>query len=179
MNRCFWIVLAVLAAGCHRVSIYELPPPPPEEERRDVSLIPGEESRREEQRYLEARAAAIEIYNLLSTRRYEEAVSRMSAETRDFLRGTGKKPAAEVLAAGKLTLPDGTTTTFDPTTLVAADVSKLSDAISGLEEQETAQRKELFATLPSGEIQKIVLITERGQWVLHRTRLPEPFTPPK
>ena len=183
MNRFIWllaIVSAVGASACHRVSLYELPPPPPESERKNVSLIPGEETRRDEARYLEVRAAVLQLNNLLSTRRFEEAVGLLSAETRDFLRGAGKKPAAEVLADGELKLPDGTKRAFDPVAmLLAEDVSKLSDDIRGVEEQETQHRKEIFATLPSGKIQKIVLITERGKWVLHRTRIPEPFDPPK
>lgn len=169
------------ASACHRVSLYELPPPPPVEERKSVSLIPGEEKRDDEARYLEVRAATLELFNLLSTKRYEEATQRLSAETLDFLRTIGgKKNPADVLVAGELHRPDGSKVAFDPVVmLVAEDVSKLSDSVDGLEEHETNERKEIFATLPSGQLQKIVLITERGKWVLHRTRIPEPFDPPK
>ena len=76
-------------------------------------------------------------------------------------------------------LEDGTTK-FDPlAVLLAPDVSTLSDSATGVEEHETTGRKEIFATLPSGQLQTIVMITERGKWVLHRTRIPEPFDPPK
>lgn len=169
---------AVALGACHRVSIYELPPPPPPEERRDVSLIPGEEQREDEQRYLAARAAVMELYSLLSTKRYDEAVELMSAETRDFIVGiAGGENAADALVAGAL--KDGTAK-FDPIAiLLAPDVSTLSDSAPGVEEHETTRRKEIFATLPSGKLQTIVMITERGKWVLHRTRIPEPFDPPK
>ena len=169
---------SVALSACHRVSMYELPPPPPPDERRDVSLIPGEEQRQDEQRYLAARAAVLDLYNLLSTKRYDEAVELMSAETRDFIVGIGSgEKAADVLVAGLL--EDGTTK-FDPlAVLLAPDVSTLSDSATGVEEHETTGRKEIFATLPSGQLQTIVMITERGKWVLHRTRIPEPFDPPK
>lgn len=174
------LVLLTLGVGC-RAGLYSLPSPPPAEKQRDVSLIPGEEQRQAEQLYLDARARVMELNNLLSTNRYQEAVELLSLETRDWLESMGGgAPAAEVMAAGKLKLPSGEVVEFDPvSTLLAGDVSKLTDAIDGVDEHETENRKEIFATLPSGKIQKVVLISEGGQWVLHRTRLPEPFDPPK
>lgn len=180
MNLLFLVVSTSASVACHRVSLYELPPPPPEQMQGDVSLVPGEDQRRDEQRYLEARAAAIQIYNLLTTKRYQEVVPLLSAETRDFLRGGGDPSVVEVLTTGERPGPDGQPTTFDPVaTLIAEDVSTMSDSVEGMEEHETDDRREIFATLPSGKIQKIVMIRERGQWVLHRTRIPEPFDPPQ
>ncbi len=176
------ILIAALltSSACYRVSLYELPPPPPQTDQGDVSLIPGEEERKDEERYLDARAAVIQVFNLLSTKRYDEAVERMSLETRDFLKGGGKRSAADVLVDRKMKLPNGEVVEIDPVaTLVAEDVSKLSDSVAGMEEHETEARREIFATLPSGRIQKIVMIKEKGQWVLHRTRIPEPFDLPQ
>lgn len=179
LPKLFVLLLGLIACGC-RGSVYSLPAPPPKEERRAVSLIPGEEQRKAEEAYLDARARILEINNLLATKRYDEVTQLLSLETQDWLQTLGGGgEVAEVLAAGKLTLPNGEVVDFDPvTTLVAEDVSKLSDRVDGLEEHETPSRKEIFATLSSGKIQKIVLITEGGQWVLHRTRLPESFDPP-
>lgn len=181
MKSAFLVILVVVvSASCHRVSLYELPPPPPAEQQGDVSLVPGDEERRDEQRYLEARAAVIQIYNLLSTQRYQEVVPLLSSETRDFLRGGGKPSLVDVLTARERPGPNGELVTFDPLSmLIAEDVSSLADAVPGMEEHETDERREIFATLPSGKIQKIVMIRERGQWVLHRTRIPEPFNPPQ
>jgi len=173
------VALVLAAAGC-RGTLYELPSPPPPSERHSVSLIPGEEQRADEKLYLAARASVLELYNLLSTQRYREAAQLMSVETRDFLMHGGKgKSVAEVLGGGKLQMPDGEVVDLDPVPmLLAADVSKLTDTVAGVEEHETQARKEIFAHLPSGKVQRIVMIKERGKWVLHRTRLSTPFSPP-
>lgn len=172
------LAIAVTASSCS-ATLYELPAPPDEPKR--VSLVPGEEERKEEELYLEARTQLLELYNLLSTKRFEEAADMMSLETRDFLKTLGKgEPVVDVLALETLTLPSGEVVPFDPVPiLIAEDVSQIRDSVPGVEEHETSGRKELFATLPSGKLQKIVMITEGGQWVLHRTRIPEPFDPPK
>ncbi len=166
--------------GCGATT-YDLPPPPPPEERKSISLIPGEEERKAEEVYLEARTQLLELYNLLSTKRYKEAADMMSLETRDFLKKLGGgAPVHEVLALEELKLPSGKVVPFDPVPiLIAEDISKLRDSVPGVEEHETGNRKEIFATLPSGKLQKIVMIAEGGQWVLHRTRIPEPFDPPR
>ncbi len=173
------IILLTASFGC-RGTLYRLPAPGPAAEQRSVSLIPGEEQRKAEELYLEARAKILEANNLLSTRRYAEAAALLSLETLDWLQSMGGgAEVAEILASGKLRLRDGKVVDFDPvSTLVAQDVSKLADSVDGVEEHETSGRKEIFATLPSGQLQRIVLILEGGQWVLHRTRLPEPFDPP-
>lgn len=178
--RFLFAAAIALTMGCN-ATLYELPPPPPPAERDSVSLIPGEEERKKEELYLEARTRIIELYNLLNTKRYEEAARLMSLETRDFLQSLGDgAPVAEVLAMKELKLPSGKVVPFDPVSiLISKDVSQLRDEVAGVEEHETGRRKEIFATLPSGQLQKIVMIAEGGQWVLHRTRIPEPFTPPE
>lgn len=166
-------------AAC-QATLYDLPDPPSSEKRSSVSLIPGEEERRKREVYLEARARILEIYKLLSTQRYEEVVEDLSLETRDFLLSMGGgSTVAEVLASGKLETGSGELVDFMPVSmLLAEDLSQLHDSIDGIEEHETSNRKEIFATLPSGKLQKIVLIQEGGKWLLHRTRIPEPFHPP-
>ncbi len=160
------------------VDIYNLPDPPPPSERRTVSLIPGEEERQAERDYLSARAAVVKLNGLLSQKRFREALEMVSAETRSFLTyGTEDSPE-EVLAAGKLKLANGELVSFKPVSmLLAEDISKLEDTFPGVEEQETSNRKEIYAILPSGEATKIVLIQEGGQWVVHRTRLPSKIQP--
>ena len=171
---------ALLFATACSGAMYRLPAPPPPQKRGSVSLIPGEEQRKAEEHYLQARAAVIKLNTLLSTKRFAEASELMSLETRDWLLSMGAgAEVPEILASGKLQLPDGKVVDFKPVpTLLAEDVSRLTNTIDGVEEHETDTRIEIFATLPSGMIQKIVLIAEGGQWVLHRTRLPEPFEPP-
>lgn len=173
----FLLLVALVGAnglGCTS-SRYDLPDPPPASERSDVSLIPGDDDRQARRDYLEARAAALELHNLLATQRFKEASEAMSRETIDFLtHGSGDATVAEVLARGELKLPNGEVVEFDPTSmLLASDLSSLEDTLEGVGENETASRKEIFAILPSGKAQRIVLIKETGRWTLHRTRLPE------
>lgn len=170
------IFASSLLVAC--VDVYNLPDPPPESERRSVSLIPGEEERQSERDYLSARAAIVELNGLLTQQRYVEALDRVSAETRSFIAYGTEKPAPDVLAAGKLKLPNGELVSFEPVSmLLAEDISKLQDTFPGVEEQETASRKELYAVLPSGKATKIVVIKEGGEWVVHRTRLPQKIEP--
>lgn len=179
MRPQFFCLLIFVASACG-APMYSLPAPPAESEQRSVSLIPGEDERRAQGQYLDVRARVLEVYNLLASKRFDEATRLMSHETRDWLESMGAGASVvEVLAAGKLTTPNGVVD-FDPvTTLVANDVSQLADRVEGVEEHETAARKEIFATLHDGKLQKIVLIQEGGQWVLHRTRFPELIDPPK
>jgi hypothetical protein len=181
MVRKLLLAAILVSTPACQATLYELPAPPPPEARKSVSLVPGEKERKAEELYLEARTQILELYNLLSTKRFEEAADLLSLETRDFLKKLGNgAPVHEVLALEELTLPSGKVVPFDPVSiLLAEDVSKLQDSVPGVEEQETSSRKEIFATLPSGKLQKIVLIVEGGKWVLHRTRIPEPFDPPK
>ena len=171
-------LFAFVFCGCWNP--YRLPDPPPPAERKDVSLIPGEEERAKERLYLEARASAIQLHSLLSQQRYVEASALMSSETKAFLAAGGDtSKIADILASGKMKLPDGQVVEFEPVSmLLADDLSQLKDSVAGQEEQETDNRKELFALLPDNKAQKIVMIREAGKWVLHRTRLPKTIDVP-
>lgn len=169
------VAVLVLCSGC-ATRLYELPPPPPENEKRSVSLIPGEEERKREQDYKDARAALIDLNGLLATKRYEEALEKMSQETRTMLEFVSpdkdaKRPAVETLATGKFVI-DGETWQLEPATaLIAEDLSQLSDSVEGVVEQESNRRKEIFAAVPDGGYKKIVMLKEGGVWVLHRTKI--------
>lgn len=164
-------LLATFAIGC--VNVYSIPAPPPENERRSVSLIPGEEERQTERDYMAARATIVKVNSLLTQQRYVEALEHLSAETRAFLSHGGNASPDEVLASRNLKLPDGSVVSFEPAALLLAeDISKLEDSVEGINEQETRSRKEIFAVLADGQVTRIVVIKEGGEWVIHRTRKP-------
>lgn len=158
-------------------TVYVLPDPPPVQERRSVSLIPGEDERLRERDYLQARAAVLKAYQLLSSKRYKASLDLMSQETRDFLKFASptkdaQSPEIVTLSQGKFVLQNGRTISFDPPAwLLAKDVSKLKDTIKGQKEQETSRRKEIYAVQPDGKWRKIVVIKEAGTWVIHRTSI--------
>lgn len=170
-------LLALLWSGCGNSTLYELPPPPPEQERQDVSLIPGEDERARERDYLEARATVLKVYQYLNAKRYKEALSLLSEETVDFLSYVSPKKdtpqaAEETLAQGKVILNDGQVIPIDPAALlVARDISKLEDSLAGQKESETSRRKEIFAIQADGKAQRIIVIKEAGQWVIHKTSI--------
>lgn len=171
------VLVLLLWSGCASSSLYELPPPPPEQERQDVSLIPGEDERARERDYLEARATVLKVYQYLNAKRYKEALGLLSEETVDFLSYVSPKKstpqaAEETLAQGKIILNDGQVIPIDPAALlVARDISKLEDSLAGQKESETSRRKEIFAIQADGKAQRIIVIKEAGQWVIHKTSI--------
>lgn len=171
------LALCCFAAACAS-NPYQLPAPPPKDEWVDDAADPKADERRQEMIYLEARTALLGLYNLLSNQRFKEASSMVSAETRDFITSGGNATFEEILASGRLPLPNGEVVEIDPvSTLTGPDLSKLVDSVDGIGENETDARKELFVPLQSGGYQRIVMIREGGSWVLHRTRLPQPIQP--
>ena len=70
----FVYVSLVCLAGCANRNLYDLPEPPPVSERRNVSLIPGEDERRSEKDFQEARASLLRLEELLESKRYDEAL---------------------------------------------------------------------------------------------------------
>lgn len=170
--RRFTLLFSLAVSACS--NLYTLPEPH-QGASKEVNLTPGADDRQGEADYLAARQVIIKLYGLLQQQRYVEAMEHMSSETRDFITYGTDKSVAEVFADGHLTLADGTSVDIDPvTSILAADVSRLVDSIPGREEQETPARKEIFAILPNDMVQHIVMIKEKGQWVLHRTRIAEP-----
>lgn len=167
------LIVTTLTPSCAQ-DLYVLPAPPAPSERRSVSLIPGEEERKREQEYLQARASILKLYQLLSAKRFDEALNFMSQETRDFLAFVSprdKNPAV-TLVEGRLVLKDGTNLQIEPVSfLLAADLSKLQDEVEGRQEQESARRKEIYAIQRDGKARRIVMILEGGKWVLHRTSI--------
>ncbi|MEM1347968.1 MAG: hypothetical protein AAGI01_05370 [Myxococcota bacterium] len=167
-------LLTLSLTACASRNLYELPAPPPEAERTEVSLVPGEDARNREREYIQARAAILRLYQLLSAKRYKESLELMSQETRDmlaFVSPTNERDAASTLIEGRMQFRDGQQRSFDPvTTLLADDITSLTDTVEGVEEQETSRRKEIFAEQGEGkDPQRIVMIKEGGKWVLHRT----------
>jgi hypothetical protein len=173
-----FVMLAFAASACAS-NPYQLPPPPPRDEWIDDAVDPKADERRREMLYLEARTSLLGLFNLLSNQRYEEASAMVSAETRDFLTRGGQDEFTDVLAAGKLALGNGEVVEIDPvSTLVAPDLTGMVDTVDGIGENETDARKELFVPVDGGYL-RIVMIKEGGNWVLHRTRLPQPIQPQK
>jgi hypothetical protein len=164
--------LILLLAGCAS-SPYQLPAPPPQEEQRHVAADPAEQAELERKNYLQARASLLDLYKLLSDGSFDEAESLLSQQTRDFLAyGNQNADAAGALASGTLALPDGRTVEFEPVEfLLGGEVRQIEDTVEGAEEHETPRRRELFVVDADGEPQKVVMILEGGQWVLHRTAI--------
>ncbi len=175
MRLFFALIICGMLPAC--TNIYKLPEPSAATQ--DVNLTPGADDRQGEQDYLAARQTVITLFGLLQQQRYPEAEEFMSQETQSFLRYGSDKSVAEVLADGKLTLANGEVVDIEPvTTLLAEDVSRLTDSVPSIEEQETPARKEIFAILSGDRVQRIVIIKETGRWVLHRTRIAEPTPTP-
>ena len=165
----FVLLIAISSFGCS--DVYRLPDPKAGAAT-NVNLTPGTDDRQGEADYLQARQTVIQLFSLLQQQRYPEAEDLVSKETVAFITFGTEKSFAETLADGKLTQPDGEVVDLDPVSmLLASDVSRLVDALPGIEEQETPARKEIFAVLPNDEFQRIVIIKEAGRWVLHRTRI--------
>jgi len=169
MSRTANFLFFFLLIGCSNP--YQLPDPPPPEER--VSQTEGNDVKESEQNYLEVRATIIQLYNLLEQQRYQEAVALLSKETQDFLTYRSESSPEAVLAEGKMIVEEQVVEFRPVHMLLASNISQLVDALPNVEEQETSNRKEVFAVTEEGAI-RIVMIKESGKWVLHRTRLPIP-----
>lgn len=175
----FVYVSLVCLAGCANRNLYDLPEPPPVSERRNVSLIPGEDERRSEKDFQEARASLLRLEELLESKRYDEALGLMSQETVAMLEfiSPDKKSSAPATAVFTLqeVIVDDVSYKVDPVALLLAP--DLSDVQDNVEEQpkqvESSRRKELFAVQKAqGEgARKIVMIKEGDTWLLHRTRI--------
>lgn len=173
-------VSLVCLAGCANRNLYELPEPPPEDERRSVSLIPGEDDRRSEKDFQDARASLLRLEELLESKRFEEALKLMSQETVAMLEfvSPDKKSSAPATAVFTLqqVIVDDVSYKVDPVALLLApDLSNVQDSVEGQpKEVESSRRKELFAVQPGEEgkpARKIVMIKEGDTWLLHRTRI--------
>ena len=154
--------------------LYELPDPPAVP--REVSLYPGEEQRARERDYVAARGVVIRISGLLNSKRYEEALELMSAETKDMLEYLSPKrgeegAAVHALSEGTLMLGGAPRQVDVVELLVGSDLSEIEDAVEGVEEQETLQRKEIFVITEDKEPRRLVVIKQGGDWVLHRTKI--------
>ncbi len=164
------IFLGVVAVGCAN-SPYHLPAPPAQDDQRNVAADPAEQAEEDRQRYLQARASLLELYELLSDERFSDAEQLLSQQTRDFLAHGEQTPnAATALSQGRLVLSDGRSVEFEPVEfLLGGDVRQIQDTVEGVEEHETQGRRELFVIDAEGEPHKVVMIREGNQWVLHRT----------
>jgi hypothetical protein len=156
-------------SACGETS-YRLPPPS-QSEQRDVAADPAEQAEQERSRYLEARASLLRLYEMLSENRFEDAEQLLSQQTRDFLAyGSEAGDPSTVLSNGRLILPDGRSVEFDPVELlIGAKIQRITDSLEGVEEHETRSRRELFVVDAEGQSHQVVMISEGGRWVLHRT----------
>ncbi len=159
-------VLQMAGMAC-RSTPYQLPEPPPEAEQQDTD----QDSERQRNPDMEARAALLELYEMLAEERFEATEDRLSQQTRDFLAyGNERGDASDALSAGQITLPDGSSYRFDPVELlIADDIARLEDSREGAEDHETARRRVLYVIDSNGQSHRVVMIREGGQWVLHKT----------
>ncbi len=167
-------LLAACAAPACAPSIYTLPPPPPEAEWAAVSLVPGEDEKASQRRYIDARAAALELYAALKSKRWGEVWQQLSSETQAalaFAHPTQDGQAA--LSEGVLVYQDGARVAFDPMDAwMVPDLKTFEDQLPGEQEAESDTRKEIFAVDRDGHHRKMIMILEAGEWKLHKTRLP-------
>ncbi len=170
--------LMVILSSCSGAGLYELPAPAPEAQRRNVSLIPGEDERREQRDFDDAKKSLLALQELIKTKRFEEALDLMSQETVSMLEfvSPDKKssaPAVAVFTLRKVVI-DGVTYEVKPLELLLAkDLSNIQDTSGddSSEETESSRRRELFAQQKEGDPVKIVMIKEGDTWLLHRTKI--------
>ncbi len=175
--RYFVSIIILFTSSCG-AGLYDLPDPKPKAEWKKVNLTPSAEELSDEKLYQGARLKILEIYGLLNDQNFEAVNENLSAETQDFLKFGTQGSVAEVLSNEKLNLANGTLVTFKPVSiLLAEDVTRLTDSVDGIEENETPTRKEIFAEQSDGRFKRIVMIRQGDSWVLHRTRISELIQP--
>ncbi|MEO1268328.1 MAG: hypothetical protein AAFX99_09530 [Myxococcota bacterium] len=170
-------LVMMLLSGCG-LGLYELPDPPPQEEWTAVSLVPGEDRRDSRKMYVEASAAAMDLYTSLLEKNWEGAWELLSSETRSALSfGHGGKDGKKVLSQGiyegkpSKDFPEAKSSfRFDPVDhFVVKGLLRFEDEQPGVVESETNRRKEIYAVSRDGEVKKVVLIYEAGGWRVHKT----------
>lgn len=159
-------VLQMAGMACQSTP-YELPEPPPQADGQDTE----QDSERQRSSDMEARAALLELYEMLDEERFEEAEDRLSQQTRDFLAyGNDQGDASDALSAGQMTLPDGRAYRFAPAELlIADDIARIEDSRDGADDHETSRRRVLYVIDSDGQAHRVVMILEGDQWVLHKT----------
>jgi hypothetical protein len=166
------LVLVAVGIGACGGSPYYLPAPS-QVEQRDAAVDPSEQAKQEQSRDLQARTALLELYESLSKERFEDAEQLLSQQTRDFLAyGTETGDPSTVLSSGTLVIPDGRSVEFEPVELlIGGEIQSITDSMDGAQEHETRSRRELFVVDPAGQAHQVVMISEGGRWVLHRTSI--------
>jgi hypothetical protein len=171
------LALTAAVLGACGTSPYYLPPPPTAEEKaeaaREAAADSAEPTVTDEERDLQARASLLKLYELLSAEQYEAAEAYLSQQTRDFLRdGSQAGDPSAALASGKMAFGDERTIEFEPVELlIGGNIARIEDAMEGVEESETPNRRELFVIDPQGEAHRVVMIFEGGEWVLQATSI--------
>ena len=170
----YFVSIFILFSFSCGAGLYDLPDPKPKNEWKKVNLTPSKEELSDEKLYQDARRKVLESYGFLNDQNFEAVNQSLSAETQDFLKYGTESSVAEVLSNKKLKLANGTLVTFKPVSiLLAEDVTRLTDTVEGISENETPTRKEIFAKQADGRFKRIVMIRQGDQWVLHRTRISE------
>jgi hypothetical protein len=169
---CLILPLSLALSGCY--DLYALPDPPPADQWTQAGLDPTQDEVNQERDALDARKAALALYEKLSAGALEEAWALLSTETHNFLTfGNPDGDGLKALGEGSLTLPGGEPERFDPVDLfLVRDLQRLDDEHPDFpQEAETTHRKELYAISADARVHKVVLIREEGQWRVHRTAL--------
>lgn len=172
------LVAFAMASGCLGET-YRLPDPPqsPSTTPADRTSPDHTKSESEEKAdadtFIDAKKSLLKLYKYLSQKRYDRAKTYLSQQTLAFLshEQEGRAPT-EVLAEGRLLLPNGEKVAFDPVEFfLTENVRNIRDSVEGIDEHETGSRKELFLIDESGNKSQVVMIREGGRWVLHKTAL--------
>lgn len=166
--------LGLFAASCAS-STYYLPPPPDQQKSAKKSDA-GPKSNAErapEELDAQAREALMELYELLEHERFEEAEDYLSQETREFLSHAGaEEDASETLSSGQIQLAGRSPIKISPVKLlIGGNIESVRDAMEGVSENQTPNRRELFVLDPAGDTHRVIMIFEGGKWVLHKTSI--------
>ena len=165
------VVLLTAAFGCG-AHTYELPPPPAEAETATAVLNPAEEAELSDEHYQQSRRAILHAYEAAGQEQWDDLYDLLSMETRVLFDTFGQGAGGEAIGTGVF-LVDGIPYYYDPTTLILpADPIGFADEAEGMEEFESAHRKDLFVTTATGAIVRLICIEEGERWLIHMPEIP-------
>lgn len=160
-------VIAMTAAGC--VKMYTLPDAPPKSEWQVVEA-PTESPEEAMRRFLDAKRAAIQCFAALAEGSWYRAMTWMSANTVAFFEEHSNGQGAASVFENKTLWIDGKEIEFDPVgDVFIRDLNDIRDDFGSRKDEETADRKVLYAIGSSGSARQIVFVREEDRWRLEMT----------
>ena len=187
------IVVLLAGSGCSR-NLYELPNLPEKASWRHAELDPVSAQQANFQAFMVAKQTLVALYAALDARRWDDASTLLTLETRTLLGSGDPTRAAAGLAAGQLTVR-GVGLAYDPTQfLLLPSLSRMLDDLDGqvlaagavdlgddadeatrsdyATQHESDRRKEVFLVTGDGHYRKVVLLFEDNVWKLHMRDVP-------